>query len=174
MRRLLAAIAAAAILATSFALAGCGGTDPRLEEPRIRNLMRDLNRALYSNDKEKVKTFVLSTAGQGNNPVGAKDADTPEGRDHIQDGNRRNLRQILVDAGIMKPADLKGNPVPDERALDRFDSALRIVVQDTNATGKIDIEPVGTGKRAEVVTFKFVKSESGWHVYDFEREMKAK
>ncbi len=168
MRRLLLA---AALLSSALLPAACGGTNPKVEEPIIRSFLRDLGRAVYSNDKEKISAFVLLTAGQRGNPVGAQQADTPEGKEKIREGNRRNLRSIFLDAGILTQEALKGNPVPDEQALNRFDAAVRIHVDGKNATARFDI--AGTPRRlAEVVTFQLVKAENGWRMYDYERETK--
>ena len=166
MRRLLLA---AAILPAALFASSCGGTNPKVEEPVIRNFLRDLGRAVYSNDKDKLANLVLLTAGQRGNPVGAKDAETPDGRERIREGNRRSLRSIYLDAGILTQETLKGNPVPDEKALDRFDGAVRIRVDGKNATARFDI--AGSPKRlAEVVIFHLVKSDTGWRLYDYERE----
>ena len=169
MRRLL--IAAAALLSSAFLLAACGGTNPAIEEPVIRATIKDLARNLWSNDKDKVAAVVLTRAGQGSNPLGAQQANTAEGRKEINEGNRRNLRAILRDAGIMSDADLKGTVV-DETAISRLDSALKVHIQDVNAL--VTFEIAGTGIRAaELVTFKLQKSGQKWLMYDFEREMKA-
>lgn len=170
MRRLLLA---AALLPVAVLAASCGGTNPKVEEPVIRNFLRDLGRAVYSNDKDKLAGYVLLTAGQRGNPVGAKDAETPDGRERIREGNRRSLRSIYLDAGILTPEAAKeskaGSVVADEKALDRFDGAVRIRVDGKNATARFDI--AGSPKRlAEVVTFHLVKSDTGWRLYDYERE----
>lgn len=169
MRRLWIAAAAAALFPCALLLAGCGGTDPKLEEPQIRAFVRELAKALIENDKEKVAAFILPMAGQAGSPVAAQDWDTPEGRERIREGNRRQLRAILLDAGIMKEADLKGG-FPDEKALERLDQALRIGIDGKNASVWFDI--AGNARRmAEVVTFRLSKVEAGWRLGDYSRDM---
>ena len=170
MRRLL--LATAALVPVAALPSGCGGTNPRVEEPLVRTFLKDLNRALITDDKEKVARMVLPTAGQRGNPVGASgDKDT------INDGNRRLLRQLLLDCGVMKPTDLKlkASAIPDEPALTRFDEALHISIVDMNARASFEIAGEGR-RRGEQVILSLVKDpkDGTWRMYDYEREMKAR
>jgi hypothetical protein len=161
----------ALVLAAAVLLSACGGTNPKVEEPLIRATVRDLGRALFADDADKCAAIVLLRAGQGNNPVGAAQADTPEGRDAINKGNRRNLRGFLADAGIISPAELKAKGLPNEAALDRLDQALRVQVNGVNALVTFEIAGVPGKKFPELVSFKFQKSEGRWLMYDYEKEL---
>ena len=166
------AAAAAALLALAFLLPACGGVDPKVEVPIIRQFVRDLARALIQNEKDKVSAFILPMAGQSGNPIGAQQWDTPEGREEIREGNRRQLRKLLVDAGIMTEEQLKTGMV-DEAGVERLDKAIRLFIDGKNARGIFEIA-AGPRRMAEDVTFLFAKTDNGWRLADFYRDMKRR
>ena len=168
IRRFAAAVAA--LLAVAILVPACGGVDPRVEEPVVRSFVRDLARALIQNDKEKVAAFILPMAGQGNNPLGAQEWDNPEGREKIRDGNRRQLRQLLLDAGVIKEEQLKTGIV-DEAGVTRLDQAMKIYIDGKNARGTFELA-AGPHRMAEDVTWLFAKTEQGWRLADYDRQMK--
>lgn len=156
------AAAFAALLGGALLLAACGGTNPAVEEPLVKEFVRELARALVQNEKDRIASYILPNAGQGNNPIGAQEWDNPEGREKIKEGNRRQLRKTLLDAGIMSEEQLKTGVV-DEAKIDRLIQALRVHVDGVNAIGRFDIAG-GPGRLPEVVTWKFIKTDQQlWH-----------
>jgi len=166
------ALAAAALAAASLLLPACGGVDPKVEEPLVREFVRTFARALIQNDKEKIAAFILPMAGQGNNPLGAQEWDNPEGREKIKEGNRRQLRQLLLDAGVMTQEQLK-NGMVDETKVEALDKALRVWVDGKNARGTFEIAG-GPRRMTEDVTFLFAKTEQGWSLADYSREIRPR
>jgi hypothetical protein len=155
MRRLLLA------LAVPLFLLGCGGgPNPSMDLPLIKDMMRDFAGAVVANDKDKIRSYILPNAGLTGSPLKAKDWDKPEGRESIMEGNRRDMRRLFKDSGIEKDQDV-----------DRFLGALRMTVADAkNGTVYFDIA-ASQGHRAEKVTFRLVKTEKGWRILDYYREM---
>lgn len=140
-------------------LPGCGG-DPSVEAPAVRTMLREFSFAVVRKDDEKILSYVLPMAGQGDNPVGAKGWDDPAGRAAIKEGNRRQLRAIYKDAGILKEEDV-----------DRFLSAVRLGFAGSEACD-VTFEIAGEGRRdSEKVTLRLVRREEGWRIHDYFRDM---
>ena len=81
-------VPAAAFLAAAAValLPGCG-PDPTEQAPAVRNMLREFSLAVVKKDDEKILSFVLPMAGQGDNPVGAQGWNTPEGKAAILEGS---------------------------------------------------------------------------------------
>ncbi|HEU4394567.1 MAG TPA: hypothetical protein VFS92_03315, partial [Planctomycetota bacterium] len=151
---LLGLAAAAAALLT-----GCGG-DPSVEAPAVRTMLREFSFAVVKNEKEKIISYFLPMAGQGDNPVGAKGWDTPDGRAEILEGNRRNIRSIYKDAGILKEEDV-----------DRFLAAVRLGFASSESCD-VTFEIAGEGRRDSAkVTLRLSRREEGWRIHDYFRDM---
>jgi hypothetical protein len=160
MRR---ALVAAAALLGSVALSACGPNASELE-PGLKSAMRDLAKAIVVNDqasKDFVQNFVLVGAGQHGNPVGAKDADTPEGRERLHEANRRWLRKTFKDAGI-----------DSEAQVEVFMQAIKYNIDGKNAWVRFEIAAEGR-RVAETVNFRLSMNEKGWKVFAYSREMKG-
>ena len=170
IRKLLAATAA--LLCGAFLLSACGGVDPKVEEPLVRQFVRELTRALIQNDKERIASYILPMAGQRGNPVGAQEWDTPEGREKIREGNRRQLRQLLLDAAVMSEEQLKTGIVDDGK-IDRLDRALRVYVDGKNAKAYFEIAG-GPRRMAEDVWLYFAKVDNVWRLADYSRDLKPR
>ena len=159
MRRLLLAAAAAA-LAPALLLAGCGGPNPTIDAPLIKDTLKEFARAVVNNDKDKIHSYILPMAGLTGSPLKAKEWDKPEGREKIIEGNRRDMRKIFKDSGILAEGDV-----------DRFIAALRItLVSAKGAEVRFDIAG-GNGRRPELVSFRLSKMDNGWRIFDYSREM---
>lgn len=150
----------AAALLSPLLFAACGPNPGELE-PGLRDMLRDFGRSIIVNDKEKIISYVLPSAGQRENPVGAKDLDTAEGRERIMEGNRRWCRKTFKDAGIV-----------EEKDLETFLQALRIGISGRDAMVTFEIAAEGR-RAAEIVTFRMTLTERGWRVFDYYREMKG-
>ena len=158
MRRLL--LAAVVVLGPALHLAGCGGPNPTVDAPLIKDTLKDFARAVVNNDKDKIRSYILPMAGLTGNPLKAKDWDTAEGRDNIIELNRRDMRKIFKDSGILAEGDV-----------DRFIGALRIGIGSAKgAEVRFDIAG-GNGQRPWVVTFRMAKVDAGWRIHDYYREM---
>ena len=154
-------VPAAAFLAAAAValLPGCG-PDPSEQAPAVRNMLREFSLAVVKKDDEKILSFVLPMAGQGDNPVGAQGWNTPEGKAAILEGNRRQLRAIYRDAGILKEEDV-----------DRFLSAVRLGFAGAESCD-VTFEIAAEGRRnAERVTFRLARREEGWRIHDYFRDM---
>ena len=153
--------AAALGLAAALAglLPGCGG-NPSEQAPAVRNMLREFSMAVVNNEKDRILAFVLPMAGQGGNPIGAKEWETPEGREKILEGNRRMLRSIYKDAGILKEGDV-----------DRLLAAVRLGFANAQNCD-VTFEIAGEGRRdAELVTIRLTRREEGWRIHDFYRDV---
>jgi hypothetical protein len=156
MRRLLLA----ALLALSAA-PGCG-PNPKELEPGLRNMFKDFAKAVVAKDNDRINGYVLPRAGQTGNPVGAKDLDDPAKRLLIIEGNRVWVRKAFKDAGIVEDKDIES-----------LMSAITINISGINA--RVSFEIAAEQRRApEIVAFLLQKTEKGWVIYDFEREMKTR
>jgi hypothetical protein len=152
---------AALFLAAASWLAACGPSPTELE-PDLREMLRGLAKAVVVNDKEKINFYVLTRAGQAGSPLAAQQEDTPEGREKLAEGNRRSMRKIFKDAGIVAETDIPN-----------FLAAQKLYVNGRGA--KVVFEIAGEGRRApEVVTFTCAHTEKGWLIEDYSREMKTR
>ena len=152
---------AAAALSAAL-LAGCGGSKTEAE-PEIRAMLRDFAIAVVKKDDARINGYVLPTAGQYGSPVGAKQLDTPEGKAVVIEGNRRWMRSTFKEAGILSEADI-----------DAFMQATKLYIGDRkNAEAKFEIAAQGR-RAAEIVTFRLTKTEQGWRVHDYARDMKTR
>jgi hypothetical protein len=155
--RVLAVLAAAALSAAL--LAACGG-NPKEQEPAVRDMLRDLARASVNRDTERILGHVVGPAGQGDNPIGAKEWDTPEGKKNIQEGNKRQINGMFKDSGITQEADV-----------DKYLAAVKIIFADTkNCEVVWFIAPEGR-RKGEKCTFRVTRTETGWKIYDYFRDL---
>lgn len=155
--RLFPAVAVAAL--ASAILPACGGS-PREQEPAVRDMLRSLARDTVKNDEEAIIGHIVGPAGQGDNPVGAKEWDTPEGKKNIQIGNKRQIRSMFKDAGIVQEADV-----------DRFLGAIKIAFADSkNCEVLWFIAPEGR-RVGEKITLRLTRTEQGWKIYDYYRDL---
>jgi hypothetical protein len=152
---------AALVLAAASCLAACGPSATELE-PDLKEMLRGLAKAVVVNDKEKISFYVLNRAGQAGSPMAAQQENTPEGRAILAEGNRRSMRKIFKDAGILAETDIPN-----------FLAAQKLYINGKNA--KVVFEIAGEGRRApEVVTFSCTHTEKGWLMDDYSREMKLR
>jgi ketosteroid isomerase-like protein len=155
--RLVPAFALAAL--GSAILAACGA-DPAEQLPAVRDMLRDLARATIANDFDRIISHVVGPAGQGDNPIGAKEWETPEGKKNIQEGNKRQIRAMFKDAGIVSEGDI-----------DRFLQAVKVSFGDAkNCQAIFFIAPEGR-RAGEKVTLRLTKTEQGWKIYDYFRDI---
>jgi hypothetical protein len=160
MRR--AWIAASALLAVlaSVAASGCG-PNPKELEPGLRTMLRDLAKAVVVNDKPTIQSYIIVDAGMRLSPMAAKDGDTPEGRERLHEANRKWIRGCFRDAGIQAEGDIEA-----------FMGALRMSIDGVNAW--VTFEIAAEGRRvAEVVTFRLTRTEKGWRMFEYGRQMKG-
>jgi hypothetical protein len=155
--RLVPAFALVAL--ASALLPACGG-DPRDQEPGVKDMLRSLARDTVKNDEEAIIGHVVGPAGQGANPVGAKEWETPEGRQKIQLGQKRMIRSMFKDAGIVQEADV-----------DRFLRACKIGFADSKNCD-VSFEIAGEGRRKAVkCTLRLTRTEQGWKIHDYYRDL---
>jgi hypothetical protein len=152
---------AAAALSAAL-LVGCGGNKMEAE-PEIRSMLRDFAIAVVTKNDDRINMYILPTAGQYGSPVGAKQLDTPEGKAVVVEGNRRWARSTFKEAGIL-----------EEKDIDSFMQATKLFISDAkNAEAKFEIAAQGR-RVAEIVTFRLTKTDQGWRVHDYSRDIKGR
>jgi hypothetical protein len=151
---------AAALYAACALLAACG-PNPRELEPGLKDALRDLAKATVANDQDRIIKYFFPDSGLINDPVGAKETNTPEGREKANESNRRWIRRLFKDSGIEKEVDV-----------DRFCQALKYDIQPPNASVFFEIAAEGR-RQAEVVTIRMTRTPEGWRVFQYERELKS-
>ena len=152
-------VLAAAVAVLAALLPACGGraTD---QTPAVQDMLRTLARDTIKNDEAAIIAHVVGPAGQGANPVGAKEWDTPEGRANIQLGQKRMIRSMFKDAGIAQETDV-----------DRFLQACRIGFADSKNCD-VTFEIAGKGRlRGEKCVLRLTRREEGWKIHDYYREL---
>ncbi len=152
---------AASVLLSFLSLPGCGG-NPKELEPGLRTMLQDFGKAVVTKNEDMIDVFLLPSAGQRDNPIGAKDLDNPEGRKKIVEGNRRWVRKAFKDGGIL-----------EEKDVATFLQAVQIAI--SNKDAMVNYEIAAEGRRAaEIVTFRCTLTDKGWRIFDYYRELKRR